>query len=362
MKVLILNAGKGWGGIEAHSVTLATALRGHGHKVIIGCSNDGFVKANAEKAGIPTSNIKVANSGDILAVSKMVRLVLKEDIDVIIANLGKEYWPAAVVASLLGKRFFPVRHQCDELKGSTVWMIARYAEKVIAVSCAVKEALTDSGVPAEMIEVVYNAVDLEVFRPSAEEGAAARDELGIGKDEVVIGFAGKLHEGKGVFELLRAFKGVSGKYPGTMLLFVGQGPARQGLEEETRALSIEGRVVFAGLRNDMRRMYAAMDIFVLPSTCPEAFGMVLAEAMAMCRPVIGTAAGGMPEVIDHEKEGLIVQPGDVEGLRSAMVRYIDDPGFAGAMASGGRKRVEECFSVASLGEAFERLFLKRCQR
>ena len=92
MNILLLNAGKGWGGIESHGVVLAAVLIKKGHKVIIGCPNEGQVKENAVKLNLPISNIHVVNSVDMLAVMKMVRVISKEHIQIIIAKRCKNFY------------------------------------------------------------------------------------------------------------------------------------------------------------------------------------------------------------------------------------------------------------------------------
>jgi glycosyltransferase involved in cell wall biosynthesis len=138
-------------------------------------------------------------------------------------------------------------------------------------------------------------------------------------------------------------------------MFVGDGPERNELEGEAERLSMQDRVIFTGVRKDVERMYAAMDIFVLPSSCQEAFGMVLIEAMAMGKPVVATAVGGIPEVIENEVNGILVPPQEIHALALAILRYMDDRAFADRVALEGRKSVEQRFSDKAMGDHFERV-------
>ena len=113
------------------------------------------------------------------------------------------------------------------------------------------------------------------------------------------------------------------------------------------------KVILCGVRKDMERMYAAMDIFVLPSTCREAFGMVLIEAMAMGKPVIATAIGGIPEIIADAGNGILVPPGDPDAIAHAIARYIQEDDFSSKVAREGRKMVEQKFSDVAMGNNFE---------
>ncbi len=359
MNILLqnVNIGKswGWGGIESHSDTLAAVLAERGHRVVMGCWVSGSV-AVAGGRMLPGRRITVRNSGDLSAVVRMVLACKEEKIDVIIANGGREYWPAAVAAKLSGAGIIFIRHQTDRIRQTTRWLMNNQVNHVIAVSDAVKEALLGSGVKEKNITVIPNSVAVSRFNPAMVRQDEVRPEFGLGPRDIVIGTVGKLHRGKGVYELLAAFAGLAVGYPLLKLLFVGDGPERDSLEQEARRLSVHDRVIFAGVRKDVERMYAAMDIFVLPSTCDEAFGMVLIEAMAMSRPVIGTDVGGIPAIVRNGVNGLLVHPGDDRALATAIARYLDDPVFSAEMAAEGLKTVEKEYSDNVMGERFDDLF------
>ncbi len=102
-------------------------------------------------------------------------------------------------------------------------------------------------------------------------------------------------------------------------------------------------------------MYAAMDIFVLPSTCSEAFGMVLVEAMAMARPVIATEVGGIPEIVQDNVSGILVPPKDPESISRAISRYIEDPALRNRLAEEGRLLASRRFSEQAMADAFEKV-------
>jgi glycosyltransferase involved in cell wall biosynthesis len=347
-----INVGEGWGGMESHSETLAALLSKNGHKVIMGCWNQGSVRV-AGGLVLPSRRITIVNSGDIPAIVKIIRVCLKEDIQLIISNSGREYWPAAIAAKIAGTKIVFIRHQMDRLKKTTCWLVNNHVERVVAVSGAVKNALIESGISREKIEVIYNFIPLERFNPGLVERNEVRRELGIDSDSIVMGTVGKLHQGKGVFELLSAVQRLVEKYPNVRLLFVGDGPERTRLEQKAQRLFMHDKVIFAGLRKDIERMYAAMDIFVLPSTCREAFGMVLIEAMAMGKPVIATTMGGIPEIVDNEVNGILVPPQDPDALAHAIARYLEDGTFARKIALEGRKMVEQKFSDKAMGDSFE---------
>jgi glycosyltransferase involved in cell wall biosynthesis len=358
MNILLLNVaiGRAWGGMESHSDLLAAILFKKGHNVIMGCSHEHSVKLSGG-IDLPSEKIWIANSGDVRAIAKIAATAVRRKSDIIIANAGREYWPAVLAAKMAGTKVIFIRHQVDRLKKITCWLINRHVEQVIAVSRAVKDALADSGVSPAKIDIIYNAIDLDRFNPDTVRREDARKEFSIGDNDFVIGTAGKLNSGKGIFDLLHAGDVLKQKYPVLRLVFVGEGPERPKLELEAKRLSLHDKVIFTGPRKDMERMYAAMDIFALPSH-DEGLPTVVIEAMAMAKPVIATSVGGIPEIVENEVTGILVPPHDAAALADAISRYIDDRQFAGRIAAEGRKLVERKFSDKAMGDNFERVIMQ----
>lgn len=358
MNVLIVNINigkpRGWGGIESHSDTLASTLFRKGHNVIMACWKEGAVEIEAGKLVLPSRRITIRNSGDLAAVIKMIKVFLKEHIHVIIANAGREYWPAAVAAKIAGTKVIFIRHQVDRLKKTTCWLVNKHVDRVIAVSNAVRDALIESGVSGIKIDVIHNSIDTERFDPGKIDRAGVRRELGIYGADIVVGTAGKLDRGKGVYEILSATCLLTDKYPSIKLLFVGDGPERADLEREAGSSLMKGKVIFAGMRRDIERMYAAMDIFALPSY-DEGLPTVLVEAMAMGRSVIATPVGGIPEIVEDGVNGILIPPKNAGAIAEAICRYLYDDGFREKVALEGRNTVQRDFSDKVMGDRFDKV-------
>jgi glycosyltransferase involved in cell wall biosynthesis len=356
MNILLINVniGRGWGGIESHTDILAATLSKRGHRVVLGCWVEGSVTVG-DNTVVPSRRITIRNSGDIRAVLKIIRICRRETIDVIIANGGREYWPSALAAMFLGVKVLFVRHQTDPIRRTTRWLINNHVDAVVAVSSAVRKALEKSGIRNEKIEMIHNGVLLSRFDPSRVDREMTRRELGVCGGDLLVGMVGKLNRGKGVYELLRAVGMVRANGP-VRLVFAGEGEEREGLEKEAEKIGVRDKVIFTGMRKDVERIYASMDVFVLPSSCEEAFGMVLIEAMAMGKPVIGTMVGGIPELISDGKNGILIPPGDENALAEAILKYLTDRDFAARVAAAGRQTVESEFSNIALGDRFEDVF------
>jgi len=165
------------------------------------------------------------------------------------------------------------------------------------------------------------------------------------------------NEKKGLDVLLRAFKHVHHTQPSIKLVLVGDGPLRKQLEHLASSLEIRDRVNFLGLqgRIEVRQLLHDCEIFVLPSRS-EPFGIAIVEAMACKKPVVATTAGGIPEIIDNGKNGILVPSDDVEALADALITILKDRDLRVAFATNGYSTVQDQFCNNKNGSAYEGLF------
>jgi glycosyltransferase involved in cell wall biosynthesis len=234
------------------------------------------------------------------------------------------------------------------------WLLVRMATRIIAISEAVKARLKRWPRAHGRCIVVPNGLDLAAF-VAAKEQAVVRGSLGIGPEERVIGLVGRLVPFKGHRYLIQAFADVRLRHPSARLLVVGDGPERDKLEQQVGDMGLKGAVHFTGHRCDVPDMLSIMEIFVLPSL-GEHFGRVLLEAMALEKPVVGTRAGGVPEVVEDGVTGVLVPPANPEALAEGIIRLLDDPAQARAMGRAGRRRVETHFNLRRHAELVEEVY------
>jgi protein-tyrosine-phosphatase len=177
-----------------------------------------------------------------------------------------------------------------------------------------------------------------------------RRELGIDPKAIVIGTAGRLSPVKGHSSLLRAACLILQRRPDARFLIVGSGPLHDALVEQASRLGIAGACVFTGPQHDAHELIAAMDVFVLPSLA-EGIPMALLEAMALGTPVVATAVGGVPEVIEDRVSGMLVAPGDEQGLADACLHAMTDREWSSMAAARARRLINERFSHEGSGRA-----------
>lgn len=217
--------------------------------------------------------------------------------------------------------------------------------RMVAVSPFVRDyLLNDLSVPPAKVRLINNGV-ADVAPRTAEHVQKLRARLGIGAEDFVIGTVGRLFDQqKKVSEMIRAMPAILARRPLTRLLVVGEGQDRGMLERLATECGVAPSVTFAGYQPATRPFFELMNIFVHPAAS-EAFGLVVAEAMMAGRPVVATAVGGIPDVVDEGKTALLIPPGDREALVEAVLKLADDAELAACMGSAGRRR-----AVAEFGE------------
>ncbi|MBS1232426.1 MAG: glycosyl transferase group 1 [Nitrospirae bacterium] len=194
-------------------------------------------------------------------------------------------------------------------------LLFKIADSLVAVSDAIKnDVLSYLKIDPLKITVIYNGVDTARFDPE-RTFKDIREELSIGKDDILIGFIGRLVNFKGVEHLIKAVALLKDEFGGMKLLIVGDGPVADALQKKTAALNISGITLFTGNRNDIPDILSSIDILVIPSVGEEGFPNTLVEAMAMGKPVIATTVGGITEVIEDRVTGLLV-PEELSGKNS----------------------------------------------
>ncbi len=235
--------------------------------------------------------------------------------------------------------------------------LLRRMDAHIAVAEIQKRRLVEEdGLPENAVRVIYNGVDTNVFHPAAAaERLEARRALGLAEDAIVLMAVGSLKPIKGVDVLLRAVAPTMMREPRARLVLIGDGPDRAALEALAQELRIGDRVLFLGIRADVDVLLRAADALVLASRT-EALPTVVLEAMATELPVIATRVGGVPEMVEPDRSGLLVPVEDVDALRSAIERALTDESLRRTLGRRGRAIVESRFRVETMCESRTTLF------
>ena len=377
MNVLIVApADEEIGGVTSVMRNLARYLHRRGHTVFFfHAGKSTFTKTRVTKAGFTGFELNLQMwlrdrsvlSRPIyllvrfpLAMYQLIRIIQKKHIDVVNIHYPGEFGAFfalcrrivsfSLVTSVHGADLFPggkpqnsYPERLRFLLKSSDRIVApsqRHLEDVAAVFPFLRKKLT----------FIHNGVDLEELQ------FPRRSSIPEVQGNYLLCIA--MHnEKKGLDVLLRAFALLQNTAPLLKLLLVGDGPLRGELEGLAQALGIANRVQFLGLRgrDQVARLMHGCEVFVLPSRS-EPFGIVLIEALACKKPVIATTVGGIPEIVENGKSGILVEPDNPEALAAALTSMLQNESLRLAMARAGNARVREKFSTENTGSSYEALF------
>lgn len=315
----------------------------------------------AQKCGIAVERIPVNGRLDLRAI-KNIRTVItsygnaivhahdyKSTLYALLASLGL---PVKRVATAHGSTrdslLMKVYLFLDE------HIVYRFLDKVVAVGDSVFLDLRDKGVQSKKIVLIRNAVDLSLLNSQPENERSHR-ELPAATQSKTFAVVGRLFPDKGHRFFLEAFERVSKVEPSIRTLIVGGGPWRDELVRHICRLKLENNVFLCGVRSDMNEIYSRVDFIVIPSL-REGLPYVLLEALASRVPVLATAVGDIPRLIEHERTGFLVPPADVAALETYMLRLLRRPDEAKRMAESGWRLVTEQYSPRCMAGATERLY------
>jgi glycosyltransferase involved in cell wall biosynthesis len=233
----------------------------------------------------------------------------------------------------------------------------RWQNRVIAVSANVASSLRRRAVPGVRVQVVPNGVDVEHFDRAWVDGASVRAKLGIPAKVPVVGTVAVFREQKRLADWLEAARLIRQRQSDAHFLLVGDGPERERLRARALELHIDDVTHFAGAQSDVRPFLAATDVFLISSLF-EGLPVALLEAMSMQCGIVSTAVGGIPEVVRHRSNGLLVDAGHPMLLAEAAVQMIRSPALRADYARAARQTVIDGFSLQRMTRQLERTYVE----
>jgi L-malate glycosyltransferase len=361
-----------WAGAEVQVATTAAFLMKQPDVVLTAVLfNDGWLAGQLRALGIETAIVDERRNNGFRIAAFLRRFLIEHAVDIVHTHRCKD-----TVLGTLAAKWAAVPHVVRTVHGLSEalrgWQRAKlaayealdkaalwcFADRVIAVSNQMAATLRRSGYRPRAVTCIHNGINLQELR-ATRSPQDVRRALGIGGDAVVIGSAGRLAPVKGHEYLVRAAPHVLAAEPRARFLFVGSGPLRGELMALAATLAVDHACVFYDPNVDDRAgvydLIAAMDVFALPSLS-EGVPMALLEAMALGRPAIATAVGGVPEVITDRATGLLVAPRDAPALADACLELVRNTSWAHTLGMRARQAVEAHFSHDLNGEALLGLY------
>lgn len=351
------------GGAQSYVAALLPALV-HGFDVVVAAHGAGPLREAAERSGVrflPLRQLQRPLSPwrDPAAVIELTRLLRRERPDIVHASSSKAGVLGRLAATLAGVpiRIFTAHGWAFAAHTGAASLLYRWADRAVrpltTVTVCVAEQQRAAGLAARTCDVgrtvvIPNGVDVE---------GAPRAELD-GRRPLLVS-VGRLKPPKDALTLVRALARLpAGSYDA---LIVGDGPDRRLVEEEIRALGLEGQVRIAGDRRDVPSLLAGADVFVL-SSASEGLPVSVLEAMAAGLPVVASRVGGVPELVVEGETGFLVDPGEPGELADALRHLVSDPPLRRRLGGAGRARAEQRFDVDAFRRAHLELYSRELAR
>jgi L-malate glycosyltransferase len=345
------------GGAERQVVDLAVALQRAGYGVMVACSVAGDLSRTLEEAGVPVRPLLERLAKRRLSLGyawRLRRLLRKERFDLVHAHIYASVVAAAIAILRTNVPLVITEHtEASWQNWRARWVsrwVYRRVERIIAVSTPIRRRLIErDAVHPELITVIPNTV-ASASEPPAN--APLPTEL---RERPLVGVVARLQPEKGVANFLKAAVHVAQQFPQAYFVVAGDGPLRQELAALAEDLGLRERIHFLGFRSDASALMKSLDVLVVPSVT-EGSPLVTLEAMAAGVPVVASAVGGIPDQIRHDKEGLLIPPGDTEAIGDALLALLRDPDRARRLGEAGRRRVASRFSHALMVQQIEGVY------
>jgi glycosyltransferase involved in cell wall biosynthesis len=352
-----LNCG---GGEELSTLNIARELKKCGHEPVY-MSSGGPLERNLRQHSIRFVKYPIAGRGPfgiVRGAFAIRKYLINEDVDVIHAQTP---WPALMAS--LAQAFLPSRTPViwhnRGIKKSNYKLVARLAnmffDLVISNSNDEESMLLQAGLSKTKSKMIHNGLMLEDYKLARKKTLKIKEELKIPDNVVLAGMIGRLHPEKGPKWLVEAANILRGE--NIHFIFTGDGPQRKELEALISGYGLTDRVHLLGFRDDVANILEQLDIIVIPSES-ESFGNVALEAMLMEVPVIAANVGGLKEIIQHNKNGVLVSPKDPAGIAEAILRLMSDRGLMSELASGGKQKVISYFNIERVVNEIEDVYRK----
>ncbi len=324
------------------------------------------IAAEIRALGIPVDQVLVSGARDVGGVLRLARYLRQHRVDLLHVQLQASNTFGCPAARLVGIPSVSTLHTYDAPKKGTSsywrqqlawWVLRHFCTRVIAVSEGTRQHHIRAGrLRPERIITMYNGIDLSRFtNGTGQARQRARAELGIPADAPTMLSVAVLRPAKGIQFMIEAMPRILDHVPEARYVVVGGGEHEAALKALAVERGVTDRVIFTGMRSDIPELLALADLFVHP-TLDDALPTVLAEAMASHTPIVASAVGGVPEMVEDGVNGLLVPPGDADALAAVCIDLLGQPDRLEALGEAGRRIAAERFDVVKQVNSLHTLY------
>lgn len=342
LSILHSESSRGWGGQEVRTLKEMIALRALGHHIELVCPVDAVLGERSRSEGFPVHHARIRSGADVRSMLQIRAILARGQFDILNTHSGHDSLVAGM-AGRLARTPLIVRTRHLALPITSLATYNLFPHRVVAVSRYVRDYLVSAGVKEGRVGMIYDGI----VKPEPLAHTTLRDELGLGPDATIAGIVAILRGKKGHDELIAAVGPLMIGRPHLHVVIVGDGAEFGRLQTLIAELGLAHRIHMLGFRKDVYNVLRGCDLFVLP-THQEALGQAFIEAMAIGLPVIGTRVDGVPELIEDGVNGLLVPPKDIEALRGAIARLVDDAPLRARFGAAGLIKTDGHFTIENM--------------
>lgn len=366
MKICHLISGDLWAGAEVQAYTLITALSKENDITVI-VLNNGKLAHLLQKNKINVYIVEESKNSFFKLRKKIVDIIDKNKIEILHTHRYKENILGAMIKKKCKiKVLISTIHGMQE-KNSIIknlklniymlinyFFLRFYFDKCIAVSNNIKKEL-NKGLGDNKLEVIHNCIDVESIRQKEFSISVLKSELGIEEDVNIIGTVGRLVPIKGFNNFILIAKEIIKVKENVRFIIVGDGPLEKELKSQAKELDISSYVIFTGFKDNVLDYVNLFDIFLVTSL-HEGIPMAVLEAMALNRVVVSNNVGGMPEIIDDNKNGFLVTPGNIKWISEKCLDVLHDKELYNKISNNSLMKVNQEFTITIMKNSVQHLY------
>ena len=357
-----------WGGQAEVVLALSKAFALRGHSVTVVCPPGSQLAARAAEAGLAVfTGCRFRKGFRPLAflrdVARLGAFLRDRGVQIYHCHGSQDHWIGALAARRYRRatRVFRTRHNIYPIAGHVFnrWLFRDLTTQVITIFGAQKRFFIDAGLlPAERLVTLHSPLPQEFVNPGVVPRVLRR-ELPLDDATPLVGFvANTFHPDKAPLDFVAAAEKTGRELPQVRFCLVGHGPLEADIRAKIQAGGLAARFHLAGFRKDILPVMASFDLVVLTSVAREASSTVLKQAGALGLPVVATDVGGTSEIVSDGRTGLLVPPGDIAAIASAMRTLLTDRVRAAALGAAAKEKVLAEFTAAAIAERTEELYRK----
>lgn len=359
------------GGVEEYIKLFLSNFDKNKYEMELICPGDGLLRREAEELGVKVNIIDMTREisliDDYKAYKKLKKVISEINPDIVHIHSSK----AGILARLAIRKLkipcvynahgWSFSMKCSEAKkqiyASAEKVCAKYTDMIVNISTYEQNlALEYKVANSQKMTVIYNGIDLNKYSRGYSRNEIL-SKLGIPENAYVIGMVGRITEQKSPQTFISIAKEISNIFENAYFILVGDGDLIEEIQRSIEEKQLKDKVIITGWTNEVAKYISTFDVAILTSKW-EGFGLVLAEYMASGKPIVASNVGGIPNVISHNHNGILIEPNDVEGFINAIIKIKEDKTMANMFIENSYIDVKKKFDIKRVVKEHEKLYMK----